>query len=105
MHGLDLKKLAAMAAICLAAAHATAQQQPLPLPAEIDASGPGKPKGEGNVRNAAQEARKEDARGTDLKKCDELQDAAAKSRCKAQAVDDRKKAAPPPAVQRSGSKQ
>ena len=73
MDGPDLRIFAAIAALCLAAAQAAAQQAPLPLPAEIDASGPGKPKGEGNARNAAQQARKESDYRAALKKCDDLQ--------------------------------
>ena len=88
MDGPDLRIFAAIAALCLAAAQAAAQQAPLPLPAEVDASGPGKPKGEGNARNAAQQARKESDYRAALKKCDELQAAAARAACSAQAEKD-----------------
>jgi len=89
MDGPDIKKFAAIAALCLAAAQAAAQQAPLPLPAEIDASGPGQPKGEGNARNATQQARKEAGYRAAQKKCDELSAAAARTACAAQAEKDK----------------
>ncbi|WP_432726876.1 hypothetical protein [Variovorax sp. W6] len=84
MSGPDLKKLIAIAAACLAVAHAGAQQAPLPLPAEIDATKPGTPKGEGNAQKAAEEARLEAIHRAALKKCDDLK-SAEKAACAARA--------------------